>query len=298
MLIVNGAYDGPTLFARGGTHGDEFEGMQAVADVGQWLDPQKLRGVYLGLPVANVPGCLAKVSLDVSSMRENPIDFRELTGAMPGSPTGTIVERIAYVICEELIPKANYALDLHSGGARGTSVPLAGFYDVDDDFGRASLEIARLFPIELLWSLSTSSEQFQAAHKHGVPLVMTEVNGEGRCRKQDVEIYTMGIKNVMKRLQMIEGEPEGVPEQRKCIEAESYLNVQVGGFLRTHVETGQEVSKGDLLGEIKDVYGRKVEEVIMPFDGMVTGIRTKPVVWPGEVAFLASRFVTRGHIWP
>jgi predicted deacylase len=97
---------------------------------------------------------------------------------------------------------------------------------------------------------------------------------------------------------MIEGEAEGVPEQRKCIESETYLNVQAGGFLRTHVETGQEVCKGDLLGEIKDVYGCKVEEVVMPFDGMVTGIRTKPVVWPGEVAFLVTRFVTRGHIWP
>jgi predicted deacylase len=272
--------------------------MQAIADVGQWLDPQKLSGVFMGVPLANVAGCLAKVSLDVSSMRESPIDFLEILGTMPGNPSGTITERIAHVISSELFPKANYAMDLHSGGDRGTSVPLAGFYDVEGEFGKASYEMARVFPIELMWSLSTKGRQFQVAYENGVPLVMAEVTGEGRCTNQDVQIYVTGIKNVMKHLGMIEGELEGVPEQRRCIEPETYLYVQEGGFLRPNVETGQEMSKGDLLGEIKDVYGRKLEEIIAPFDGMVTGIRTKPVAWPGEVAFLVTRFVTKGTIWP
>jgi predicted deacylase len=298
IILVNGTKEGPTLFVRGGTHGDEFEAMQAIADVGQWLDPQQLSGVFMGVPVANVPACLAKVSLDVSSMRESPIDFIEISGAMPGNSAGTITQRIAHVISNELFPKVDYAMDLHSGGDRGTSVPLAGFYDIEGEFGKASYEMASVFPIKLLWSLSTTGKQFQVALENRVPLMMAEVNGEGRCRSQDVQIYVTGIKNVMKHLGMIEGEIEGVPEQRRCIESETYLYSQVGGFLRPHVETGQEMAKGDLLGVITDVYGRKLEEVIAPFDGMVSGIRTKPIVWPGEVAFLVTRFVTQGTNWP
>jgi predicted deacylase len=297
VLVVNGVKEGPTLFARGGTHGDEFEAMQAIADVGQWLDPKELKGVFMGVPMANVPACLAKVSLDVSSMRESPVDYLEISGVMPGRSDGTMTERIAHVISNELFPKANYAMDLHSGGDRGTSVPLAGFYDIEDEFGRTSFEMARMFPIELMWSLSTKGRQFQMAYEKGVPLMMAEVNGEGRCRKEDVQIYVTGIKNVMKHLGMIGGEIEGVPEQRRCVEPETYLYSQVGGFLRPNVETGQEISKGDLLGEITDVYGRVVEKVVAPFDGLASGIRTKPIIWPGEAAFLITRFVTKGILW-
>lgn len=298
VLLVNGAKEGPTLFARGGTHGDEFEAMQAIADVGQWLDAAELCGVFMGVPMADVASCLAKVSLDVSSMRESPIDFLEILGTMPGNPKGTVTQRIAHVISNELFPRADYALDLHSGGDRGTSIPLAGYFDVEGEFGEASLQMALVFPIELMWSLSTKNKQFEVAHEFNVPLVMAEVNGEGRCRKQDVEIYVTGIKNVMKHLGMIGGNIEGVPEQRRCVESETYLYVEAGGFLRPNVETGHEMTKGELLGEVADVYGRPVEEIIAPFDGLVTGIRTKPIVWPGEVAILVTRFVTKGTIWP
>jgi predicted deacylase len=296
LIIVNGLKEGATLLAAGGEHPDEFEGIRAIQDVGQELEPEKLSGTFMGAPVLNVPACIAKISHDVSSMRESPIDFKNLGTVAPGNAGGTVTERISDAFYNELLVKADYAMNLHAGGDRGTSVPLAGYYDVEGDFGKASYEMARLFPIELLWQLRKGTA-FEAAYERGVPLIYAELNGEGRARSQDVQIYVTGIKNVMKHLGMLEGTIEGVPEKRRIIEPETYLDSKGSGFLRPVVETGQLVSEGQFLGELLDIYGRKVEEIRVPFDGIVTGIRTKPVAWPNERLFLVSRFV-EGTYWP
>jgi predicted deacylase len=34
--------------------------------------------------------------------------------------------------------------------------------------------------------------------------------------------------------------------------------------------------------------GEVLEELRSPIDGMILGIRTKPIIWPGEKAFLVS----------
>jgi predicted deacylase len=296
LIIVHGVKEGPTLFAAGGEHPDEFEGIRAIQEMGQELQPEELSGTFVGAPVLNVPACIGKISHDVSSMRESPIDFKNLGTVGPGNAEGTITERISYAYYNELLGKADYAMNLHAGGDRGTSVPLTGYYDVEGDFGKASYEMARLFPIELFWQLRKNFA-LKAAQERGVPLMYAELNGEGRARSQDVQIYATGIKNVMKHFGMLEGTIEGLPKNRRIVETETYLDSKGSGFLKPLVETGQLISEGQLLGELLDIYGRKVEEILSPFDGIVTGVRTKPVAWPNERLFLVSRFV-EGTYWP
>jgi predicted deacylase len=92
----------------------------------------------------------------------------------------------------------------------------------------------------------------------------------------------------MKWLGMLKGEVEGVPAQRRYIDSEVYVYTDKGGFLKPAVTTGQAIREGDLLGTCLDIYGRKVEESFSPVTGLVTGVRTKPVVWPGEPVFLTA----------
>ena len=54
---------------------------------------------------------------------------------------------------------------------------------------------------------------------------------------------------------------------------------------------GELVTAGQPIGTICDVYGRVNQEVTAPHDGLVTGIRTKPVVWAGEPVFLVANFI-------
>ncbi len=292
LLIVNGSEEGPVLFVSCATHGDEFDAVFAAIEVFKELDPGKLKGVFFAASVVDLSGFETHVSMDVSSMRESPVDQKEPMGEYPGNPEGTLTQRIAHVVCNELIPRANYGMDLHSGGDRGTSVALAGYFNVPGEFGAKSYEIAQQYPVELLWELNDSYKVCKVAQKAGVPFSLGEVTGEGRYREDDIRIYHTTIKNVMKHFKMLDGQPEDIPKNRKTVEAETYCYVKKGsGILKPFKKTGNLMEKNSILGVVMDVYGNEVEKILAPFDGIVTGIRTKPVVWGGEVAFLVSRFI-------
>jgi len=291
VIIIHGASDGPRVYVSAGVHGDEPDGTAAVVDVANSLDPSQLAGTFLGAPVVNVPAYLAKASVDVAGIRENPLDWKNLARVYPGRSDGTATERIAYVVSSQIFPAVDYAIDLHSGGARGTSLHLAGFVGVEGKLGRISLELAKLFPMETIWRASPWAKISAVAIEKGVPLVLSEVTGQGRADNWDVEANVVGVRNIMKHLGMIEGEVERVPERRRYIDSETYIFARNGGFLRPSVKTGDLIHEGQLIGITQDLYGNTLEEISSPLDGIVTGIRTKPVAWGGEMLFLVAGFI-------
>ena len=291
LIIIHGNKEGPRLYVSAGVHGDEPDGTAAILDVANSLDADKLAGTFIGAPVVSVPAYLAKASVDVGGIRENPLDWKNLAREYPGRPEGTVTERIADVITNQIFASIDYAIDLHSGGTRGTSVHLAGFVGIEGELGELSFELAKLFPMEIIWRASPWAKISAVAIDKGVPLVISEVTGQGRADDWDVEANFTGVRNVMKHLGMIEGELEGIPDQRRFIDSETYIYSKIGGLLRAKVNTGQSIEDGQLLGIVQDINGTTVEEVFSPLEGIVTGIRTKPVVWAGETLFLVANFI-------
>ena len=77
LLVVQGARPGRTLVALGGVHGDEYEGVDAVHQVFESLDPNEMSGAFLGAPVCNPPAFAAQT-------RTSPIDGMNLATRLPG----------------------------------------------------------------------------------------------------------------------------------------------------------------------------------------------------------------------
>ena len=291
LIIINGVEEGPVLYVMGGIHPDELEGPAAIWDVANSLDPQKLKGTFIGVPVANVAGYLHKISPDVSSFRMNPTDWKNLARVSPNKD-GTISERLVYTIREKLTPLADVAINIHSGGQRGTSIQMAGFTAAEGEYFMKTLEIAELFPFEIVWRSGPRGKLKLAAEEcPKVTSITIEVTGQGRCEDRDVEPVAMGINNIMKHLGMIEGRLEGIPKRRKYIDTETYIYAEVGGLLRPKVKTGNLAKEGQILGVMYDVHGHITEEVKAPFDCIVTGIRTKGIAWVAEPVFLVSSFI-------
>ena len=292
LIVVNGVEKGPVLFATSGSHPDELEGVAAIMDVANSLDPRNLRGTFIGLPVANIAGYLHHISVDVSGIRENPDDWKNLSRTFPGKRDGTVSEQLAYTISEKLVPLADVVVDMHAGGQRGTSIQMAGFIASDDrEYLMKTLELAELFPMETIWRSSPWGKLALVAQEKKVPFVPTEVTGQGRCEDRDVGPLVIGIGNIMKHLGMLEGKPQGIPRERKYIDTETYLYAKVGGLLRPKVNTGDLAKEGQTIGLLYDVHGRITEEMKAPFDCIVTGIRTKGLAWVGEPTFLVSQFI-------
>jgi hypothetical protein len=56
VLVVNGANAGPTLCLTGAVHGDELNGIEIIRRTMYDLDPEKLSGSVVGVPIVNLPG--------------------------------------------------------------------------------------------------------------------------------------------------------------------------------------------------------------------------------------------------
>src|SRR5215208_1349097 len=52
-LVARGREPGRTLFVVAGVHGNEYEGMEAIRQVFASLDPERMNGTFLAVPVAN-----------------------------------------------------------------------------------------------------------------------------------------------------------------------------------------------------------------------------------------------------
>jgi len=291
MIVIHGRREGPVLYLNSGTHGDEPEGTLAIVDIAEELDPSTLRGTLVGVPVLNVAAFVGKASLDVAGVRETPWDWKNLARVFPGRADGTVTERLAHAVVTQILPKVEYAIDLHSGGTRGTSHLITGFVGGEGELRQKSLELAKLFPFETLWRASPWAKFSGVCLEHGIAVAVIETSGQGRAELEDVEGLMVGIRNVMRHLGMVEGTVEQIPAERVCIDTETYLYASVGGILRSKVRTGDRITQGALLGTVIDFFGGVTEEILAPLDGIVTGIRTKPVVWAGDPTFLVANFI-------
>lgn len=279
LAIMKGFGEGPALSVFGGVHGNEYEGPLAIRRVIKELNPSEIRGTLICVPVANIPAY-------TFSVRDTPLDQKNLARVFPGRLDGSISEKMAYVIVDRIIGRSDYVIDLHSmGDGWIEALTLIGYYNLPGDLGRKSHKLATMFPIETFYEMRIPSigRLSDAAVEKGIPAMGTECTGGGVA--SNVEAYLTGIKNVMKHLGMIGGEPEGIPERRKLIKWRE-VNTSSGGFLETHVEVGEQVTEGEKLGEITGMFNEPVSELEAPFDGIICAKSIKPVVRPGERIFL------------
>ncbi len=107
-VVANG--EGPTVLMMAGIHGDEYEGQIARTKLVQELVRDGIQGRINILTTSNSPAA-------DSGQRTSPIDGVNMDRAFPGDPRGSITEMIAHFIETELLPHADFMVDLHSGGS-------------------------------------------------------------------------------------------------------------------------------------------------------------------------------------
>ncbi len=56
VLVVSGAYDGPTMCLTAAVRGDELGAIEMIRQVMYDLDPHKLHGMIVGVPIVNLLG--------------------------------------------------------------------------------------------------------------------------------------------------------------------------------------------------------------------------------------------------
>ena len=114
--IQNGK--GPTVLLVSGNHGDEYEGQVTLMKLTRRLQADDVKGRIIILSAANYPAAMA-------GTRTSPIDQGNLNRTFPGNPDGGPTAMIAHFIESVLLPMADVAIDLHSGGSSLMYIPSA-----------------------------------------------------------------------------------------------------------------------------------------------------------------------------
>lgn len=285
MTLINGTSDGPTLLINGGEHGSEYNGPAGCLKLIDTLDPSKVKGKIVLVPVVNTLG------YEFRWMHGNPADYRDLTACyvdeVPKGGSGHPKHsyQLAVTFYNEVISKCQYRLNLHGGDLEedvmiGTMYSRLGDRERDDE----NLEMARRFGWEWIREgIRRAPASAQTKPPKYMPMTVgTEAGGMGRCQTDIADQVLKGCVNTLKHLGMMEGKPD-IPKKAKVFNP-YHLYSSHGGFFLSNVRAGDLVSKGDTLGEVRNMSGKIVEEIVVPTDGVVHMV-TSPALWEGDVTY-------------
>jgi predicted deacylase len=282
MWLVNGARDGPTLAVTAGVHPAEYASIAAALHFGQTIDPAKVHGQLIVVPVMNLP------SFSARSIYICPLDGKNLNRVFPGDPDGTASEQIAAWIFANVIKAADYFVDMHGGDLIEALVPFTIFYKAGDPLVlEASLGMATAFGIPILVGSETPGGTYSSAAKAGIPAILTEAGGQGIWTKEDVRAHTDGLDRLMRHLKMTDG-PPSAPVTCTVLSRFLWRRSDHDGFWYPAVSVNDAVKEGQELGVVKDWEGRVLQRATAEADGRVLFIvsslainRTDPLLAVG-----------------
>lgn len=250
MHRINGSQPGPTLGMVALIHGDEPLPNAILRRVVQEVDPNKLKGSLLVLPVANPLAYEGQT-------RHTPLDGINLNRYFPGAPDGYITEQIAHMIVTKFLPQVQYIIDFHSGGI----YPTVDYVYVS----KLQPEISMAFGSSLLYSGGGFRGTFSGtSEEKNVPTVVVEIGGGGVLDKPYIERGVQGAFNVMKYLKMVDGKPI-VPTKQTVFNQLTYLHPKTAGALYPELaldQLGKIVPGGTVLGRVVSPYSFEELEVL------------------------------------
>jgi len=284
ITIVRGAQPGPTLALIAGTHGSEVAPIVALQRVRAIVDPAALRGTVLIVHVANMPSFLGR------TIYYSPIDGKNLNRVYPGKPDGTVSERIAYAITNQIIERADFLVDIHSGDGNESLRPYSYWSplglnaradsiarDMALAWGSDHIVIDTMRPRDVRASVYTQN----TAQLRGKPALTTETGYLGIAAEDMVQRNVDGVFRLLRYFHMVPGEVELV-RQPLFFDRAEVLRSPATGVWHARVERGQSVQKGALIGVLTDFFGNAQAEIRAPFGGIVLYVVATPAMSQGE----------------
>ncbi len=283
VTVINGVNEGPVLALIAGIHGYEYPPILALQRLRFELDPAQISGAVILVHIANVPSFLKR------TIYYNPYDWKNLNRVFPGKEKATMSERIAFQITKEVIDKCDYLIDNHCGDGNEDLMPYLycaeiGQAEVDAQTRELAVNYGiRVIVHETDWPKDKESSLYcdNTALVRGKPAIGIESGKLGRTDEEDVKLIIDGTYNILKHLKMIPGRP--VLEFKPIwVEKLTVIRSHHTGLFYPLVHRGYHVQKGEVVGYVTDFFGKKLEEVSAPYDGIVLYIISTPPMSKGE----------------
>jgi len=282
VQVVRGVRPGPTLFVCAAIHGDEINGVEIIRRVLRSLDPKKMSGSLLAIPIVNVYGFN-------THSRYLP-DGRDLNRSFPGSPSGSLTGRLAYIFMQEIVAKCTHGIDLHTGGRHRSNFPQIRAELNDPEV--KGLSEAFGAPIIIDSRVRDGSLREYATEK-GVPVILYESCEALRFDEVYIRAGVKGVVNVMRHIGMLRKSRAKAPKKPIISKTTQWVRAPASGVHRVLVSLGSQVEKGQVIGLVADPLGAEEIEVEATVPGIVIGRSNLPLVYEGDALFHIAKVSAR-----
>lgn len=273
IQIVHGRKKGPTLLVSAAIHGDELNGVEIVRRLFNHPDVDNIKGTLILVPIANLLGFL-------HHSRYLP-DRRDLNRSFPGSPKGSLAQRVAHIFVSEVLSHADYLVDLHTAAIHRTNMPQVR----TDTSLPENVKLAEAFghPFVMDSSVVEGSLREQAQAR-GIPAITYEAGEALRFDETSIRIGVHGIMSILRQLKMLPGK-EAAPQPPMIIEKSTWLRAETDGIVRSVISLGSYVREGQVIAHIDDPMGGSVTTMTSPMSGLVVGKAKLPLMHSGEALY-------------
>jgi predicted deacylase len=287
VTVFHGKDAGKVLGITAGVHGYEYPPIIAAQELTKYLQPTEMKGTVILVHVANVEGFLGH------RLRVNPLDNKNLNRVFPGSENGTITEKIAFEISNQVIKKCDYFLDIHAGDANSELRPYSGYYNYSDvaSLSAEGKAMAMALGFEFIVQFGNENkvpEQSiycsREAIRQNIPAVDIECGGFGQAGPLEIQYIVGAVKNLFSHLDIQKGPKPSVSNHVFIKNRTDVVSTHTGIFY-TRIKAGDYIRKGMLLGYVTDFFGNHLSDIIAPADGVVLYMSNTPPVSKNEQLF-------------
>ncbi|MAW87787.1 MAG: peptidase M14 [Phyllobacteriaceae bacterium] len=273
VIVAKGNEGGPALGLTAAIHGNELNGIAVIHEALARLDLATLKGSVIAIPGLNPPAIFR-------NQREFP-DGQDLNRIFPGKANGNESQQFTYAIATRILPLFDILLDLHTAsfGRENT------LYCRADTSDQLLFALARLQQPDIILhsegqpsaGATASGRTLRAeAIRQGIPCITIEY---GNPQVWQADMIDRGAAGILRTLSFLGMQPprneQPAPEPVICRKS-YWIYTDRGGLLHVPVEKGQKVSKGELIGVLKNPFGEIICTYHAPEDGIIIGKSTNP----------------------
>lgn len=265
LIVIRGVDKGPTLGITAALHGNELNGISTIFKMVQAVDPTKLKGNLIMVPISNVPGYLLNQRLFNDGVDLNRI--------MPGNATGKSSSLYAHQFINKIVSKFNYLLDLHT----------ASFGRVNSLYIRADLDNEETRTLAYLQNPQIIVQKYDDpgtlrawANENNIPAITIEIGNPNAFQHSLIDETMEGIINTMTYLGMVEGEVKDLVTDAVICDHSFWIYSKKGGIIDVFPKLADKIKKGDIIAKVYDVYGQVKETIIADKAGVVIGKNIRP----------------------
>lgn len=264
FCAVSGEEKGPVVLISAGIHGAEYIGIRTAMELSREIVSSQVKGTIVFLLAANPQAAYSYTRLFV------PEDGKNLNRMFPGKKDGSLSEKIAYTIEKELQNQADYYIDLHAGDSHEKVMPFVYFAGAaKEEVSEASRKMAEATGMTVRVKSSATTGSYNFAAIQGVPSILMERGGGGVFSPEELASYKQEVKHVLAHLGVLKGVPSSEKVSQTEVLTAAYIDSEHQGFWYPAKKPGESFQKGELLGAVEDVWGRKLQACYGEYDGII-----------------------------